>query len=65
MSEYIFKVITDSDGIDCYIKCGEITRCKDCKWFRNCIEYKVCGISPIHHPFRFDNDFCSMGERRE
>lgn len=49
---------------------SEIIRCKDCEWFRkeygwNCIEYTVCGISPMHHPIRREEDFCSMAERRE
>jgi hypothetical protein len=31
MSEYIYEVTKDADGIDCYIKRGELVRCKDCK----------------------------------
>ena len=47
----------------------EIIRCKDCEWFRkeygwNCIEYTVCGISPMHHPIRKEDDYCSRAERR-
>lgn len=29
--EYIYKNVKDMDGVDCYIKTGEIVRCKDCK----------------------------------
>ena len=48
----------------------EIIRCKDCKWFKkdygwNCIEYTVCGVSPMHHPIRREEDFCSYAERRQ
>lgn len=32
MAEYIFEVTTDMDGVDCYIKRGEIVRCKDCRF---------------------------------
>ena len=47
----------------------EIVRCKDCKWFMkeygwNCIGYTICGVSPIHHPIRREEDFCSRAERR-
>lgn len=46
-----------------------IVRCKDCKYYVkdhgwNCIEYTVCSISPLHHPLREPNDFCSRAERR-
>lgn len=47
-----------------------VVRCKDCKWYRkeygwNCIEYKVCGISPTHHPIMNEDEFCSRAERNE
>ena len=27
----IYEAITDADGVDCYIKRGEIVRCKECR----------------------------------
>lgn len=33
MAEYIYEETTDADGIDCYIKRGELIRCKDCDWW--------------------------------
>lgn len=29
--EYIFQIVKDMDGVYCYIKQGELVRCKDCK----------------------------------
>lgn len=31
MHEYIYKIVKDCDGVNCYIKQGKIIRCKDCK----------------------------------
>ena len=47
----------------------EIIQCKDCKYYVkdygwNCIEYTVCSISPLHHPLRKPNDYCSRAKRR-
>lgn len=33
MSEYIIECKTDFDGVDCYIKTGEVVRCKDCEHY--------------------------------
>ena len=62
--EIIHKEIKDADGVTCYIKTGEIVRCKDCKRqdtdnvFRSmwCHEMRTF-VSP--------NDFCSRGERKD
>ena len=31
MHEYIYKIVQDCDGVNCYIKQGKIIRCKNCK----------------------------------
>ena len=31
--EYIYQIAKDCDGVYCYIKQGELIRCKDCKWW--------------------------------
>lgn len=70
MAEYIYEVTKDSDGVDCYIKRGEIVRCKDCKYcewyikshYKNgiehesyeCRQYKIA-VTP--------DWFCADGER--
>ena len=46
----------------------EIIRCTDCEWLRkeygwNCTEYTVCGVSPMHHPIRREEDFCNRAKR--
>lgn len=32
MHEYIYKIVKDCDGVYCYIKQGEMIRCKECKY---------------------------------
>lgn len=32
MSEYIYEIVTDCDGVDCYINRGEIVRCSECRY---------------------------------
>lgn len=62
MTEYIYEIIKDSDGVDCYIKRGEIVRCLDCKWFNDF----GCAIRIVDDSDKpKDNDFCSFGERKE
>jgi hypothetical protein len=31
--EYIYQIVKDCDGVYCYIKQGEIIRCKDCIYY--------------------------------
>ena len=55
--EYIFEIVKDSDGVYCYIKQGEIVRCKDCK-------YRKKNTFCLHNMrYEDDNGFCSYGER--
>lgn len=61
MSEHIYEVTTDSDGVDCYIKRGEIVRCKDCKHYDRGRCYLLQQLDDI----RKEEDFCSYGERKE
>lgn len=66
--EYIYQVVQDCDGVYCYVKQGELVRCKDCK-------HGLKVVSPITGIFctRFgvkdmaveDDDYCSYGERGE
>ena len=69
MMEYIFEATTDMDGIECYIKRGEVVRCKDCK-------HKVVTEDGEYDPEDIvceywmsdglnSNDYCSYGERKE
>lgn len=62
--EYIFEIVEDSDGVYCYIKQGEIVRCKDCKWFQpiNNGDHGYCG-TPFHGAEVYEDDYCSDGER--
>lgn len=62
MSEIIYEIIKDSDGVDCYIKRGEVVRCKDCKW-RGHLGCALKIVDDSDKPN--DDDFCSFGERRE
>jgi len=53
----IYEVVTDSDGVDCYIKRGEVVRCRECKWHN---EREGCFFSTAEVDA---DDFCSYGER--
>ena len=78
MSEIIYETIKDSDGVDCYIKRGEVVRCKDCiHWFPhtqcgfdedNDEYHDYCGLlipDDDYYAFRRkSDDYCSYGERR-
>ena len=62
MAEWIMKEETDMDGVGCYIRKGELIRCKDCKWYyrggATCMFWDgtngMCG-----------DDFCGRAERKE
>ena len=53
----IYEVTTDFDGVECYIKRGEIVRCGECKHYVG--EGKYCQLD--RHCTA--DDFCSRGER--
>lgn len=64
MAEWIMKEETDMDGVACYIRKGELIRCKDCKHylpldFRKpfCCDYGIVDAML--------DDFCSRAERKE
>lgn len=71
MSEIIYETIKDSDGVDCYIKRGEVVRCKDCVYCtvqNTKYIYAICLRHGIEFkPFEDDTrtHFCSWGERIE
>lgn len=60
--DYIIRA--DRSGI--VVDVVEVVRCKDCKWYErkfpwNCHSYEC---SYLEAPMD-DNDYCSLGERRE
>lgn len=64
MAEYIMKEETDMNGIDCYIRKGELIRCKDCihhHYEKGEIPY--CDRIDYGYGWK-DDDFCSYAERR-
>ena len=65
MSENIYEAIKDSDGVDCYIKRGDIVRCKGCKHKYEDGEvthYYWCRL----HDRPVDNtDYCSWADESE
>lgn len=65
MAEWIMKEETDMDGVDCYIRKGELIRCKDCKHWRANTQF--CSVfSGICTVQRMPPDgFCSEAERKE
>ena len=72
MSEWqIYEVITDADGVDCYIKRGELVRCKECKFSESVItSWSIDGknnvverLCKVHKWSVKDDDYCSCGER--
>ena len=58
----IYEVTTDADGVDCYIKRGDIVRCKECKWAKANGTYQWCGRLDSTARITAD-DYCSYGER--
>ena len=66
MREYIYEPIKDSDGVDCYIKRGELVRCKDCKaWkqYDGCPNLGECEMYPEYN--KLGDWFCNFGERKD
>lgn len=61
MSEYIYEITKDADGVDCYIKRGEVVRCKDCMYN----DRGWCGSQEYGTRHVEDNDYCSYGEDQE
>ena len=64
MSENIYEAIKDSDGVDCYIKRGDIVRCKDCKHRYMDGEVTHYYWCKLHDRPVDDTDYCSWGEER-
>ena len=62
MAEWIMKEETDMDGVGCYIRKGELIRCKDCIYYQeNYMGRKVCYDSGM---VRNSIDFCSRAKRK-
>lgn len=63
MAEWIMKEETDMDGVDCYIRKGELIRCKDCKHWDCDDSESYCDELGI---FNTDmNSYCSYAKRKE
>lgn len=68
-NEYIYKIVKDKDGVDCYIKTGQIVRCKYCKHY----DFSEVNITPYSAWYRCkatgmytpQTHYCGFGERRE
>ena len=64
----IYEVVTDVNGVDCYIKRGDIVRCKECRYCKK--KRGTFKGEPITFYRCTENnrdvesdDFCSYGER--
>ena len=65
MSENIYEAIKDSDGVDCYIKRGDIVRCKGCKHRYMDGEVTHFYWCRLHDRPVDDTDYCAWGEESE
>lgn len=61
--EYIYKIVEDMDGVDCYIKTGQIVRCKNCRYYET--DDDTWCVFHDAHWVKHENDFCSYGEWRD
>lgn len=62
MHEYIYKIVKDCDGVYCYIKQGEMIRCKECEHWKN---EHLCESLSRFGSFETKADFhCGYAERR-
>lgn len=62
--EYIYEIVKDADGVYCYIKQGELVRCKDCKWWTKQKD-SIQGRCELSHQYPTGAWYCANGERRE
>ena len=65
--EYIFQIVKDSDGAYCYIKQGEIIRCKDCKFWETTWAYGSNAnlhYCPLVDGVRREDFYCADAEER-
>ena len=70
MAEWIMKEEMDMDGVNCYIRKGELIRCKDCKYYRIyknadwtvelCGRFRTTMADPVK-----EDDYCSKAERKD
>ena len=69
--EYIFQITKDCDGVYCYIKQGELIRCKDCvKHNKSYGDNGTIDSCPLvlyrgkAQGHEFDYQYCAFAERR-
>lgn len=62
MTEYIMKEEKDMDGVYCYIRKGELIRCKDCKYSEKSGKNVDCRKL---HMLMYNDEYCSMAKRKE
>lgn len=70
MAEYIYEITKDLDGVDCYIKHGEIVRCKDCdNWKDENGREGLCQVwsdfETSYYRYTPKDGYCSEGEKKE
>lgn len=75
MKELIIKCYEESDGIVPIYQfpkdgmnipiVGELIRCKDCKWYEQWTNHKICMLLGSYYGDTKPNDYCSNAERRE
>lgn len=67
--EYIYEIVKDADGVDCYVKRGELVRCWYCKWWD--IQHPYGTLVPdAYHCKRNDSfysaeHFCAYGGKND
>ena len=61
--EYIYQIVKDSDGVYCYIKQGELIRCKDCRrWTKQ--EDSAQGRCELLGTYPTGGWYCANAKRR-
>ena len=65
MTETIYETIKDSDGVECFIKRGNLVRCKECVHYRyyGLDSYPVSECKIDHEENPDEEWFCADGKR--
>lgn len=62
MNEYIMKIEQDIDGIEYYIKKGELIRCENCKHCETTDNYNYCKAWQRETSI---DGYCHMGDAND